>query len=129
MKPIKRILCIEDDLFIGEMYRRSLVKDGYEVDLVPNGDDGLKAAESRTYDLILLDIMLPGRKGTDILRTLRGEGQDLVPNSRIVVLTNYDQDDESRLAMQSKAEGYLIKADITPRKLRDIIKALDTRQP
>jgi len=128
MRPIKRILCIEDDLFIGEMYRRSLVKDGYEVDLVPNGDDGLKAAETGTYDLILLDIMLPGRKGTDILRTLRGEGKDLVPNSRIVVLTNYDQDDESRLAMQSKAEGYLIKADITPRKLRDIIKTLDTRQ-
>ena len=128
MRPIKKILCIEDDLFIGEMYRRSLAKDGYEVDLISNGDEGLKAALTGVYDLILLDIMLPDKKGTEILQALRSDNEDKVPNSRIVVLTNFDQDDESRLAMQSKAEGYLIKADITPRRLRDIINNLDAQR-
>jgi DNA-binding response OmpR family regulator len=127
MAQIKRILCIEDDLFIGEMYRRSLQGAGYAVDLISNGDDGLKAAQSGVYDLILLDIMLPDKQGTEILQSLRGDGKDLVPNARVLVLTNYDQDDESKLAMQSKADGYLIKADITPRKLREIIKTLEAQ--
>ena len=125
MAAIKTILCIEDDLFIGEMYARSLRKAGYEVDIQTNGDDGLKAALAKTYDLILLDILLPQKNGADILKQLRGE-RDLVPRSRILVLTNYSQDDESRLALQSKADGYLIKADITPRKLIDIIGSLQT---
>lgn len=124
MPQIKKILCIEDDLFIGEMYRRSLSKAGYEVDLINSGAEGLKAATSQQYDLILLDVMLPEKKGTEILHALRGEGKDLVPNSRVLVLTNYDQDDESKMAMQSKADGYLIKADITPRRLLEIIESL-----
>lgn len=123
MADIKTILCIEDDLFIGEMYARSLRQAGYEVDLIPNGAEGLKAALAIQYDLILLDILLPEKFGTEILQHLRG-GRDLVPHSRILVLTNFSQDEESRLAMQSKADGYLIKADITPRKLIDIIGQL-----
>lgn len=123
MADIKTILCIEDDLFIGEMYARSLRQAGYTVDLIPNGAEGLKAALAKQYDLILLDILLPEKYGTEILKNLRGE-KDLVPHSRILVLTNFSQDEESRLAMQSKADGYLIKADITPRKLIDIIQTL-----
>lgn len=125
MAAIKTILCIEDDLFIGEMYARSLRKAGYEVTLMTSGNAGLNAAISNTYDLILLDILLPEKHGTEILQTLRGD-KDLVPNSRILVLTNFSQDDESRLAMQNKADGYLIKADITPRKLIEIIESLQT---
>jgi DNA-binding response OmpR family regulator len=128
MTPIKTILCIEDDLFIGEMYRRSLIKAGYQVDLIASGDKGLEAAKTGNYDLILLDVMLPEKKGTEILQALRGHGHDLVPHSRILVLTNFDQDDESKMAMQSKADGYLIKADITPRKLLEIIHSLENQQ-
>ncbi len=125
MAKIKRILCIEDDLFIGEMYGRSLINAGYEVELIPNGSDGLKAALNGNYDLILLDIMLPEKMGTEILQSLRGGDKDLVPNARILVMTNYEQDEDSKLAMQSKADGYLIKADITPRKLLEIIRSFD----
>lgn len=125
MAGIKTILCIEDDLFIGEMYARSLRQAGYVVDLVSNGQEGLNAALAKPYDLILLDILLPEKHGPEILKHLRGE-KDLVPHSRILVLTNFNQDEESRVAMESKADGYLIKADITPRKLIEIIKSLQT---
>lgn len=123
MAEIKTILVIEDDRFIGEMYVRSLRKAGFEVDWVATGTEGLAGASTNRYDLILLDIMLPEEKGTDVLATLRGK-QDLIPKSRLIVMTNFDQDDEARIAMQEKADAYLIKADITPRRLVEIVQSM-----
>ena len=121
---IKTILCIEDDRFIGEMYVRSLKKAGYEVDWLVGGNDGLIAARNKHYDLILLDVMLPERRGNEILDSLRGGKEDLIPDTKVIVLTNFEQDDESRMAMEHHAGGYLIKAEITPRKLLSVIDGL-----
>lgn len=121
---IKTILCIEDDRFIGEMYVRSLKNAGYEVDWMVDGNDGLVAARNKHYDLILLDIMLPERRGSDILAALRGDGHDLIPGTKVIVLTNFEQDEESRVAMEHNADAYLIKAEITPKKLLSIIEKL-----
>jgi len=123
---IKTILVIEDDRFIGEMYVRSLKKADYTVDWMVDGNDGLIAARNKPYDLILLDVMLPERRGTEILEALRGGTEDLIPHSKVIVLTNFEQDDESRMAMEKRADAYLIKAEITPSKLLSVIKALDT---
>jgi DNA-binding response OmpR family regulator len=125
---IKTILCIEDDRFIGEMYVRSLKKAGYEVDWVVDGNDGLIAARNKLYDVILLDVMLPERRGTEILDALRGGKEDLIPKSRVVVLTNFQQDDESRIAMEKHADAYLIKAEITPKKLISVIQKLEEQK-
>lgn len=126
MQPqtIQSVLCIEDDRFIGEMYVRSLKKAGYDVDWMVDGNDGLVAARNKSYDLILLDIMLPERRGSEILQALRGEGKDLIPNTKIIVMTNFDQDEESRLAMEHDVDAYLIKAEITPRGLLKIVEQL-----
>jgi DNA-binding response OmpR family regulator len=126
MAAIKTILMIEDDRFIGEMYVRSLRMAGHEVDWVLTGRQGEEAALAKQYDLILLDVMLPEAQGTEVLEHLRGE-EDKIPLSRVIVLTNFDQDDESRLAMQTKADAYLIKADITPRRLLEIIATFETK--
>lgn len=124
---IKTILCIEDDRLIGEMYVRSLRKAGYDVDWMVSGNDGLVAARNKPYDLILLDVMLPERRGSEILATLRTKEKDMIPNTKVLVLTNFEQDEESRMAMEHHADGYLIKADITPRKLLSIIESLDAQ--
>lgn len=124
---IKTILIIEDDRFIGEMYVRSLKKADYDVDWMIDGNDGLIAARNKPYDLILLDVMLPERRGTDILEALRGGSEDLIPHSKVIILTNFEQDDESRIAMERRANGYLIKAEITPSKLLDVIAQLDAQ--
>jgi two-component system response regulator QseB len=121
---IKTILIVEDDRFIGEMYVRSLKKAGYEVDWMVDGNDGLIAARNKAYDLLLLDVMLPERRGNDILEALRGK-EDLIPNSKVIILTNFEQDDESRASMEKNADGYLIKAEITPKKLISVIEQLD----
>ena len=107
------------------MYVRSLKKAGYDVDWMVGGNDGLIAARNKEYDLILLDIMLPERRGSEILQALRGGKEDLVPHTRIIVMTNFDQDEESRMAMQHSADAYLIKAEITPKKLLAVIAKLD----
>lgn len=120
----KTILCIEDDRFIGEMYVRNLKKAGYEVDWMVDGNDGLVAARNKPYDVILLDIMLPERRGNEILQALRGGKEDLIPGSKVVVLTNFEQDEESRMAMQHNADAYLIKAEITPKKLLSVVERL-----
>ncbi|MBC7459694.1 response regulator [Candidatus Saccharibacteria bacterium] len=122
---IKTILIIEDDRFIGEMYVRSLKKAEYDVDWMVDGNDGLIAARNKPYDLILLDVMLPERRGSEILEALRGGAEDLIPHSKVIVLTNFEQDDESRMAMEKRADGYLIKAEITPSKLLSVIAQLD----
>lgn len=121
---IKTILMVEDDRFIGEMYVRSLKKAGYDVAWMVDGNDGLIAARNKQYDLVLLDVMLPEMRGSEILSALRGS-EDLIPNSKVIVLTNFEQDDESRIAMESRADAYLIKAEITPSKLLSVITQLD----
>jgi DNA-binding response OmpR family regulator len=121
---IKTVLVIEDDRFIGEMYVRSLKKAGYQVDWMVDGYDGLIAARNKPYDVILLDVMLPERRGSDILQVLRGGAEDLIPGSKVIILTNFDQSEEARQAMEKQADGYLIKADITPKKLLAVIEKL-----
>ena len=126
---IKKVLIIEDDRFIGEMYVRSLKKAGFTVDWVVDGNDGLVAARNKDYDLILLDIMLPERRGDDILAALRNKEANLIPHTKVIVLTNFVQDDASRLNIEKLADAYLIKADITPKRLLRAIDALDKNIP
>lgn len=123
---VKSILIIEDDRFIGEMYVRSLKKEGYDVDWAVNGHDGMIMATNKPYDVVLLDIMLPEMRGTEVIQTLRKDHADVLNNAKIIVITNFDQDDETRQALQDSVDAYLIKAEITPRKLIDIIAHLDT---
>lgn len=122
---IKTILCVEDDRFIGEMYVRSLQKAGYDVTWVVDGNDGLVAAHNQHFDLIILDLMLPEQRGDQILDALRNNDVDLIPNSKVLIMTNFEQDEASRSSILRRVDGYLIKADITPRKLIEVIGQID----
>ena len=121
---IKTILCVEDDRFIGEMYVRSLQKAGYDVTWVVDGNDGLVMARSQPFNLIILDLMLPEQRGDQILDALRSDDTDLIPESKILIMTNFEQDDAAKSAIMNRVDGYLIKADITPRKLIDVVNKM-----
>ena len=121
---IKTILCVEDDRFIGEMYVRSLQKAGYDVTWVVDGNDGLVMARSQPFDLIILDLMLPEQRGDQILDALRSDDTDLIPESKILIMTNFEQDDATKSAIMNRVDGYLIKADITPRKLINVVNKM-----
>ncbi|MEM6997895.1 MAG: response regulator [Patescibacteria group bacterium] len=123
MDGSKKILIIEDEHFISELYARALRKDGYEVTIMLSGDDGLEAAKTDNFDVILLDLMLPGITGFEILESLRGPNAPEI-KAKIIITTNLDQDDENRNRVNGLADGYLIKAEITPKELVKIIADL-----
>ena len=124
MAGSKRILFVEDDRPIAEMYARLLEREGYEVEFAYDGAEGLQKALHRHYDLILLDIMMPEKTGIEVLHELRGEDGDGLPDTKIVLLTNLAQDKTSQEALRAQADGYIIKADIVPSQLAGIINRL-----
>ena len=125
MAGLKTILCIEDEHFISELYSRALTKAGYTVTIMLSGDDGLVAAQTDSYDLILLDLMTPGITGMEILSTLKDTSKTPKLHSKIIITTNLDQEESMRDELEKKADGYLIKAEITPKQLVSIVKQME----
>lgn len=115
----KRILCIEDERFIGELYKRALEKAGYSVDVISDGQQGLDAILSDKYDIILLDIMIPQVLGIDILHTVRTHKPDL--KGKIIIATNLELNEDTRHAIEKEADGYVIKAEVTPREMVELL--------
>lgn len=124
MAGLKTILFIEDDKPISEMYARTLERNGYTVDFAYDGAEGIQKASQKHFDLILLDIMMPEKSGIEVLQELRGEDGHGHPDTKIIILTNLAQDKTSQEALKSQADGYIIKADIVPSQLIDIIQKL-----
>ena len=96
------------------------------MDWVVDGNDGLTTARNQPYDLIILDLMLPEQRGDQILSALRNDTVDLVPSSKILIMTNFEQNSHDRELLMKHVDGYLIKADITPRKLLEVIQEMDS---
>lgn len=123
----KKILIVEDDRFISEMYARTLRKNGFVVEESITGPDGLAKAKAGGWSYILLDIMLPDKTGVEVLQELREEGGKH-GTVKIIIITNFEQDDATRQAMEKLADGYLIKAEITPRRMLEIIQEMEQQQ-
>lgn len=122
----KKILYIEDERQIAEIYAELLRAHGYDVDLQFDGKTGLEQARSAQYDVILLDLMLPQISGIDVLNALRDKSQSptFSDNTYIIILTNFDVDDMVRREINQKAQGYLIKVEYTPKKLIEYLENL-----
>ncbi len=117
----KKILCIEDEFFISELYERALKKSGHQVTTALNGQDGLQIAQTNNYDIVLLDLMVPGMTGMEILRILKDPNQSPGFNSKVIITTNLDQNDETRAELEAQADAYIVKATITPKELASFI--------
>jgi two-component system OmpR family response regulator len=100
-----KILLIEDDKKIATIVKRGLEAEGFTVEVTFNGTDGLWLAREGSYDLIILDIMLPGRNGYQVCNDLR-EGGDWTP---ILMLTAKDGDLDEAEALDTGADDYLTK--------------------
>lgn len=100
-----RVLIIEDNQRLSNSLKEMLVSESYSVDLAFDGEKGEKMAKQESYDLILLDIMLPIKDGISVCRSLR-EADILVP---IIMLTAKGETDDRVLGLDSGADDYLIK--------------------
>lgn len=120
----RKVLCIEDEHFIGELYTRALSKAGYQVTLIADGEEALKAAQTNTFDIILLDLMVPSLTGIEILRILRDPARVPPIRAKIIITTNLEQREDVRLDIEHQADGYLVKAELTPHELVDFLNTV-----
>lgn len=100
-----RILFVEDDPMIGEAVRKGLQQEGLAVDWTASGEDGLAAFAVEPYDLMVLDLGLPGISGLDVLREVRSRGS----SAPVIILTAWDQVSQRILGLDSGADDYMIK--------------------
>ena len=121
----KRILLVDDDLYIRDVYEEVLLDEGYAVETAINGEEALVKLREGGYDLILLDIMMPKLDGLGVL-----EGLERNPpqkrNGPIILLTNLGHDPLTKAARSKGVNFYLVKADINPPELIEHVrKALE----
>jgi two-component system copper resistance phosphate regulon response regulator CusR len=100
-----KILVVEDEAKTGNYLRQGLVEAGFVVDLLRDGQDGLHAAQQEAYDLLILDVMLPGLSGWQILETLRREGME----TPVLFLTARDAIADRVRGLEAGADDYLVK--------------------
>lgn len=115
----KKILLIEDDYFINQLYMRVLKQAGYEMMLATDGAQGVKLADN-SCNLILLDIMLPKMDGINVLKKLK-ENRD-TQKIPVILLTNLGQENVIKTAFSLGAQGYLMKMSMTPYEVVEKIK-------
>jgi len=123
-----KLLVVEDDLKIAEVVRRGLVAEGFTVEVAHNGDDGLWLATEASYDLIILDILLPGRNGYQICANLRAAGQW----TPILMLTAKDGDLDEAEALDTGADDYLTKPfsfAVLVARVRALLRRAANRDP
>jgi DNA-binding response OmpR family regulator len=111
-----RLLLVEDDSRIARFVAKGLREQSYAVDVASNGDDALYQAEINTYDLIVLDVMIPGRDGFAVCRELRAAGQKIP----ILMLTAKDAVEDRIAGLDFGADDYLTK----PFEFRELLARL-----
>jgi DNA-binding response OmpR family regulator len=100
-----QILIVEDEPKVGTALKEGLEAEGYAVTLAQTGEEGFFHASARTFDLIVLDIMLPGSDGIEVLQTLRKHGA----KTPVLLLTAKDAIEDRVLGLDAGADDYLVK--------------------
>jgi CheY-like chemotaxis protein len=118
---MKKVLLIEDDQVLQDMYRDKFTHDGFTVEVAKNGNDGLALMKSFNPDVVLLDLILPDTTGFNILDSVKEDPQ--LKDIPIVVLTNIYADHED-LVKNKGANAVLLKANTTPDLVAEKIKQI-----
>ncbi|MBF0505729.1 MAG: response regulator transcription factor [Nitrospirae bacterium] len=118
---MKTILVIDDEVDIVELVSYNLKKEGFAVDVAYDGEAALKKVRSCPYDLIVLDLMLPGIQGLELCRMIRNDSS--IADTPIVMLTAKGEEVDKVLGLEIGADDYMIKP-FSPRELVARVKAI-----
>jgi DNA-binding response OmpR family regulator len=125
---MQRILVIDDDPAVTSLLKRGLSYEGYQVDTAPTGMAGLAVARERPPDLVILDIMMPGIDGLEVLRRLRAADARLP----VLLLTAKDAPADQVHGLESGADDYVLKPftfDVLLARVRALLRRQQTEQP
>jgi DNA-binding response OmpR family regulator len=115
-----KILLVDDDEFLLDMYSLKFKEANFNIDIASSGQVALDKIRETTYDVILLDIVMPALDGFEVLAAVKKE--NLMRNSIIIVLSNLGQKEDIERGMQLGARDYVIKAHFTPREVVEKVK-------
>jgi CheY-like chemotaxis protein len=121
-KKMKKILLVDDELAAATVFKKALETEGFEVKLAANGRDGLSLAKTETFDLILLDQMLPDMQGQEVLETLKQDAA--TKDIPVVMLTNFGAEDMVKKALEKGATEYILKYQIATDDLVQKVKKI-----
>lgn len=107
----KKIVLAEDDAYLSKAYKDGLGRAGFDVIVVTDGEEAIKMIKSERPDLVLLDLVMPVKKGLDVLREMRAD--DTVKDIPVLVFSNLSQEIEIIEAKNLGAVGYLVKSDLS----------------
>jgi len=116
----KKILIIEDDKFLRELIAQKLIKEEYDISEAADGEEGIKKIEEEKPDLILLDLILPGIDGFEVLSQMKNK--PALSSIPVIILSNLGQKEDVEKGLKLGAVDYLIKAHFTPAEIIDKIK-------
>ncbi len=108
----QRILIVEDDQYIRELYETLLKDSGYDVETANDGHEGLMKLSEDSFDLVLLDVMMPNLDGIGVLKELHAKDKKLP--AKIILLTNLAHDSVIDEALSLGATSYLTKSELNP---------------
>jgi two-component system response regulator QseB len=117
-----RLLLVEDDRQLGAGIRKALMRDGDHVDWLTDGAQALAAIRRENFELIVLDLQLPGKDGIEVLQSMRRDGI----NTPVLIMTARDTVDERVLGLDTGADDYLVKP-VELKELRSRVRALSRR--
>ncbi|MBZ9578680.1 response regulator [Patescibacteria group bacterium] len=117
----KTILIIEDDKFLRVLIARKLTKEGFETSEAIDGEEGIKKIKEEKPDLVLLDLILPGIDGFEVLSRMKEDPS--LAQIPVIILSNLGQREDVEKGLKMGAIDYLIKAHFTPREIIDKVKA------
>ena len=124
---MKKILLIEDDQIVANIYRTKFNNEGYEVQCLPDGDEALDKARSFAPDLFILDLILPRLSGVDLIKQVRAES--MFKETPIIVFSNTYLTNMVQEAWKAGATKCLSKANCTPRQIMDVIRGVIGEAP
>lgn len=118
----KKLLLVEDDKFLRDLIAKKLKTEGFEVIEALDGESGLVQAKEASPDLILLDLILPGIDGFDVLAKIKSD--PVTAKIPVIVLSNLSQQEEVERVLNLGAADFLIKAHLTPSEIIAKIKRI-----
>ena len=116
----KKILIVEDDKFLRELIVKKLTSEGYETSEAIDGEEGVKKIGEEKPDLVLLDLILPGIDGFEVLTQVKKNSE--LSQIPIIVLSNLGQKEDIEKGLNLGATDYLIKAHFTPNEIIEKLK-------
>lgn len=121
---MKKLLLVEDSEDLAHLYAKKLSLEGWNVIICHDGSEAIQTARQQNFDMVILDLMLPGISGIDILESLRTESSTIkVP---VIVYTNFGDNFNREKALSYGADEFLLKTDITPEDLSEAIQKIET---